>query len=200
MRNGNVHLAQAWGLAQGSRLADTADAPHAGGMSTLSSKAGPSPRPIWVDLLIAIVPVVAASLLGSAVTVPQIPGWYATLAKPPFNPPNWLFAPVWTALFAIMALSVYRILRLPAETPGKSGALIAYHVQLLLNALWSFVFFGMQSPLIGIVVILPLLAMILVTIKRFAPLDRLAANLFWPYAAWVSFATVLTISIWWLNR
>lgn len=200
MRNGNVHLAQARGLAQGARLADTAGASHAGGMSTLSSKAGASPRPNCVNLPIAVVPVVAASLLGSAATVPQIPGWYAALAKPPFNPPNWLFAPGWTALFAIMALSVYRILRLPAEAPGKSGALLAYHVQLLLNVPWSFAFFGTQSPLAGILVILPLLAMILVTIARFRPLDRLAANLFWPYAAWVSFATVLTVSIWWLNR
>ena len=68
-----------------------------------------APKPAWVDALIAIVPVVAASLIGSAVTVPQIPGWYSTLVKPPFNPPNWLFAPVWTLLFAMMALSVYRI-------------------------------------------------------------------------------------------
>ncbi|KFC73151.1 TspO/MBR family protein [Bosea sp. LC85] len=147
MRNGNVHLAQARGVAQGARLADTADAPHAEGISTLSSKARNSPRPIWGDLSIAVVPVVAASLLGSAATVPQIPGWHAALAKP-----------------------------------------------------WSFAFFGMQSPLAGILVILPLLAMILVTITRFRPLDRHAANLLRPYAAWVSFATLLTISIWLLNR
>jgi benzodiazapine receptor len=159
-----------------------------------------APRPAWLDALIAIVPVVIASLVGSAVTVPEIPGWYAGLAKPPFQPPNWLFGPVWTTLYILMAYSCWRILRLPAATPGKAQALAAYHVQLVLNLLWSCAFFGLNSPVAGIVVILPLLAMIVVTMRLFRPLDRLAANLFWPYLAWVSFATLLTVSIWWLNR
>ncbi len=150
--------------------------------------------------MIAIVPVVAVSFLGNAVTMPQIATWYPTLVKPPFNPPNWLFGPVWTLLFALMAVSVYRILRLPAGTPGKAGALTAYHVQLGLNLLWSCVFFGLNSPLGGIFVIVPFLAMILVTIALFRPLDRPAANLQLPYVAWVSFATLLNVSIWWLNR
>ena len=169
-------------------------------MSTSPAHAPAAQRSIWIDLLIAIVPVVAASLIGSAVTVPQIPGWYATLAKPHFNPPNWIFAPVWTALFAMMAYAAFRILRLPAETEGKTKALAAYHIQLALNVLWSCVFFGLNSPPGGILVIVPLLAMILVTIARFRPLDQLAADLLWPYVAWVSFATLLTVSIWWLNR
>lgn len=158
----------------------------------------PSPRrPLWLDLLIAIAPVVIASVLGSAATVPQIPGWYAGLAKPPFNPPNWIFGPVWTTLFAMMAYAVFRILRQPLEA---RGALLAYHVQLALNLAWSCVFFGLNSPLGGMLVILPLLAMILVTIAAFRPIDRLAALLLWPYLAWVSFATLLNASIWWLNR
>lgn len=156
--------------------------------------------PFLRAVIIAILPVVAASLLGSAATVPQIPTWYATLAKPPFNPPNWLFAPAWTTLYAMMALSVFRILRLPPGTPDRGGALAAYHVQLGLNLLWSFAFFALQSPLAGLAVILPLLAMILLTIRRFAPLDRISAGLLWPYAAWVAFATLLNLSIWWLNR
>lgn len=150
--------------------------------------------------IIAILPVVAASLLGSAATVPEIPTWYATLAKPPFNPPNWVFAPVWTALYAMMALSVFRILRLPSATPGRREALAAYHVQLALNLLWSFAFFAFQSPLAGLAVILPLLAMILVSIRLFGRLDGGSAGLLWPYAAWVAFATLLNLSIWWLNR
>lgn len=169
-------------------------------MSTAQSHAETAPRPFWIDALIAIVPVVAVSVLGNAVTIPQIATWYATLVKPPFNPPNWVFGPVWTTLFALMAYGVYRILRLQSGTPGRSGALIAYHVQLALNLAWSCMFFGLNSPLGGIAVIVPFLAMILVTIALFRPLDRLAADLQWPYVAWVSFATVLNVSIWWLNR
>lgn len=155
--------------------------------------------PVLRAAIIAILPVVVASLLGSAATVPRIPTWYATLAKPPFNPPNWVFAPVWTVLYAMMAYSVFRILRLADGTPGRGGALAAYHAQLALNLLWSFAFFSMQSPAMGLAVILPLLATILVTIRLFARLDRISARLLWPYAAWVAFATLLNLSIWWLN-
>lgn len=165
-----------------------------------SSPAGTAARPFWIDALIAIVPVVVVSLLGNAVTIPQVLTWYPTIAKPPFNPPNWVFGPVWTTLFVLMAYGVYRVLRTPAGTPGKPQALIAYHVQLALNLAWSCVFFGLNSPLGGLLVIVPFLAMILVTIALFGRVDRLAANLQWPYVAWVSFATLLNVSIWWLNR
>jgi benzodiazapine receptor len=156
---------------------------------------------VWLAALIAILPVVVASLIGSAVTVPQIPGWYAGLAKPPFNPPNWLFAPVWTLLFALMALAAFRVLRLPNGTPGRAQTLLAYHVQLALNMLWSCVFFGLNSPVGGIVVIALLLAAMIWTMRCFAGLgDRLSVALFVPYLAWVSFASLLNASIWWLNR
>jgi tryptophan-rich sensory protein len=154
-------------------------------------------RPLWLDLLIAVAPVVLASVIGSAATVPQIPGWYAGLVKPPFNPPNAIFGPVWTTLFAMMAYAAFRILRQPLQA---RWALIAYHVQLALNLLWSCVFFGLNSPLGGMAVILPLLAMIFATIAAFARIDRPSSLLLWPYAAWVSFATLLNLSIWWLNR
>ncbi|AOO82398.1 TspO/MBR family protein [Bosea vaviloviae] len=154
-------------------------------------------RPLWLDLLIAVAPVVLASVIGSAATVPQIPGWYAGLVKPPFNPPNWIFAPVWTTLFAMMAYAVFRIRRQPLQA---QWALVAYHVQLALNLLWSCVFFGLNSPLGGMVVILPLLAMIFATVAAFGRIDRVSSLLLWPYAAWVSFATLLNLSIWWLNR
>ena len=169
-------------------------------MSEPTSHEPASPTPAWVYALIAIVPVVAASLIGSAVTVPQIPGWYSTLVKPTFNPPNWLFAPVWTLLFAMMALSVFRILRVSAGAAGRTAALAVYHVQLLLNLLWSCAFFGLNSPATGLLVIIPLLGLILTTIAWFKPLNRLAATLLWPYAAWVGFATLLNVSVWWLNR
>lgn len=155
--------------------------------------------PIAQAVIFAIVPVAVASVLGSAVTVPEIPGWYAGLVKPPFNPPNWLFAPVWTALYALMAFAVFRILRLPAGLAGRREAFIAYHVQLALNMLWSCAFFGLRNTTAGLVVILLLLAAILVTIRLFRRLDRFASGLLWPYFAWVAFAALLNLSIWWLN-
>lgn len=169
-------------------------------MNTLTGSPSQRRSPLWAALIIAILPVVAASLLGSAATVPQIAGWYAGLAKPPFNPPNWIFAPVWTALYALMGLAAFRILRIPVGAPGRRRALLVYHLQLLINIGWSFAFFGANSPLAGLIVILPLLVLILATIAAFRPLDRLAANLLWPYFAWVGFATLLNASIWWLNR
>lgn len=156
--------------------------------------------PIWAALAIAVLPVVAVSIAGSAATVPQIPSWYAGLAKPPFNPPNWIFGPVWTTLYALMAFAVFRILRVPVGTPGRRRALVLYHLQLLLNFGWSFAFFGANSPLGGLLVIVPLLIAIVATIAAFRPLDRLASGLLWPYLAWVAFATLLNGSIWWLNR
>lgn len=169
-------------------------------MNTLTGSPSQRRSPLWAALIIAILPVVAASLLGSAATVPQIAGWYAGLAKPPFNPPNWIFAPVWTALYALMGLAAFRILRIPVGTPGRRRALLVYHLQLLINIGWSFAFFDANSPLAGLIVILPLLVLILATIAASRPLDRLAANLLWPYFAWVGFATLLNASIWWLNR
>jgi len=169
-------------------------------MSISTDSANRQPA-VWFAALIAILPVVAASLIGSAVTVPQIPAWYAGLAKPVFNPPNWLFAPVWTFLFALMALAAFRVLRLPNGTPGRAQALLAYHVQLVLNVLWSCAFFGLNSPAAGLVAIALLLAAIVWTMRCFAALgDRLSAKLFLPYLAWVSFASLLNASIWWLNR
>ena len=156
--------------------------------------------PLWAALALAIIPVVAASVAGGAVTVPQIGGWYAGLVKPSFNPPNWVFGPMWTALYALMAFAVFRILRLPIGTPGRRRALVVYHVQLLLNFAWSFAFFGANSPVAGLVVIIPLLIAIVATIAAFRPLDRIASLVLWPYLAWVGFATLLNASIWWLNR
>jgi tryptophan-rich sensory protein len=150
-------------------------------------------------LLAAGLPVLMAAALGSLATLPNIPTWYAGLAKPWFTPPNGVFSPVWTILYALMASSVWRILTLPDRAPGRDGALRAFFVQLALNAAWSWAFFWLHSPLAGLVVIAGLLAMILVTVRRFWSLDRLAAALLVPYAVWVAFATVLNAAIWHLN-
>lgn len=160
------------------------------------------PRPPTSPLiraLAAVLPVAAAAILGSVATLPNIPTWYASLAKPSFTPLNGVFSSVWTLLYAVMAYAAWRVLSLPKGTPGRSGALTAFFVQLALNAAWSWAFFWMRSPLAGLFVILPLLFMVLATIRRFWPLDRLAAALLIPYAAWVAFATALNLAIWRLN-
>lgn len=142
---------------------------------------------------------IVLSGVGGSVTRPQILGWYATIEKPWFNPPNWVFAPVWTILFAMMAIAFWRILQVPTGTPGRRGAIVAYLVQLVLNAAWSIAFFGLNSPGAGLVVIGVFLVAIAVTVRRFAALDRTAAWLLAPYLAWVSFATILNAAIWRLN-
>jgi tryptophan-rich sensory protein len=151
-------------------------------------------------LAYSVVPIVLCSVLGNAATQPSIPVWYAGLMKPAFNPPNWLFPIAWTLLFALMAYAVLRVWKWPATTPGRNRALLAFYVQLALNCSWSFAFFWAQSPLLGLVVILPFLAMIIVTIRAFNVVDPFASWLLWPYAAWVSFAALLNASIWALNR
>jgi tryptophan-rich sensory protein len=150
-------------------------------------------------IAVAVLPVVAAAVLGSLATTPNIPTWYAGLAKPAFTPPNWVFGPAWTVLYLAMAYAAWRILSLAPDTPGRGAALGAFFVQLALNAGWSWAFFGANSPLAGLVVILALELAILVTIALFRRLDGIAALLLVPYAAWVAYATALNLAIWRLN-
>jgi tryptophan-rich sensory protein len=154
--------------------------------------------PLW-RFLIAVLPVVAVAVSASLVTQPNIPTWYAGLAKPGFTPPNWAFPVAWTILYALMAYALWRILALPESLPGRQGAIIAFFVQLALNGLWSFAFFGAQSPPAGLVVIAALIVAILATMASFRKLDRVAAWLLAPYLAWVCYATLLNFTIWRLN-
>lgn len=149
--------------------------------------------------VIAIVAVVGASAIGQIATYPNLAPWYSGISKPAFNPPNWVFAPVWTMLYVLMALAVWRILRLQHARHGRSMALIFFFVQLALNAAWSWMFFGANSPVLGLANIVPQLLVILATIRLFHPLYRVAAWCLVPLAAWVAFASVLNFSIWWLN-
>jgi tryptophan-rich sensory protein len=148
---------------------------------------------------IAVLPVAAVSALGGMVTAPNIPGWYVGLAKPPGTPPNWLFAPVWTALYVAMAVAILRILALAPGAAGRGRAIVLFFVQLALNCAWSFAFFGARNPLLGLVVISALLVAIAATIAAFRPLDRIAALLLVPYLAWVLYASWLNVGVWWLN-
>ena len=147
---------------------------------------------------LALVCVVVAGGIGNLATLPNIPTWYAGLVKPAFNPPNWIFGPVWTVLYLMMALSLYRLLR-RADSQPKIAAIIVFLVQLAFNAAWSVAFFGLHSPALGLIVIVVLWALIALTIKMALPLDRLAGYLLLPYLLWVSFAMVLNIAILVLN-
>lgn len=148
--------------------------------------------------LAAVVPVVAAAVIGNLATMPNITPWYDTLAKPPFNPPNWVFGPVWTALYVLMAWAFYRILRSP-EGSARRRAIALFLVQMALNAIWSVAFFGLQWPAAGLAVILLLVAAIVATVHAFLAVDRIAGGALVPYLGWVAFATLLNASIWWLN-
>ncbi len=157
------------------------------------------PQPPWIRAAIAVAPMIAASLLGQWATFPNLLSWYAGLAKPSFNPPNWIFAPVWTALYILMAYSVWRITKVPGSRSDHRTALTFFFLQLALNALWSWLFFGLNNPLAGLLDIVPQLLLILATIVSFKRLDRLAALCLAPLAAWVAFASVLNFEIWRLN-
>lgn len=137
------------------------------------------------------------AIIGSTVTTPRIPVWYETLEKPFFTPPNWLFGPVWTVLYALMAVAAWRIWR--SRAPGRRPALAVFFVQLAVNLAWSIVFFGLTSPRLGLAVILALMALILWMIALFRPIDRPAAWSMVPYAAWVAYATALNFAIAILN-
>jgi benzodiazapine receptor len=160
---------------------------------------GPTRAP-WLDALIAATPVFLAGGLGNLATIPNIPTWYASLNRPPLTPPNWVFGPVWTILYAMMGYALYRILRLDPATPGRGRALVAFMAQLTLNAAWSFAFFGANSPSLGLMTIVPLLTLIVATILIFRPLDSISARCLMPYAGWVCFATYLNAGFWWFNR
>jgi translocator protein len=149
--------------------------------------------------VLAISAVVAASVVGQLATYPNLASWYASLVKPAFNPPNWVFAPVWTILYALMAFAIWRILRLPEASAARRSAISLFFIQLVLNAGWSWMFFGANNPLLGIVNIVPQLLVILATIVAFHRLDRVAAWCLVPLASWVAFASILNVAIWQLN-
>lgn len=152
----------------------------------------------YINLIISILIAQAAGFLGSMFTVPNIPTWYAGLTKPDMNPPNWIFAPVWTTLFVFMAIAAWLVWRRRAQT-GAKPALLVYGVQLACNVLWSYLFFGQHNPGLAFAEILVLLALIATTTVLFWRVSRAAGILMISYIAWVSFASYLNFSIWQLN-
>ena len=152
-----------------------------------------------VKLAISIIACQCAGLIGSLFTTPAITTWYATLQKPPFTPPNWLFAPAWITLYLLMGISAFIIWRRGLGNPQVKRSLFLFVIQLVLNALWSVAFFGLESPLYGVIVIAALWVAILFTILKFFKISSVAAVLMLPYILWVTFAAVLNVSIWVLN-
>jgi len=151
-------------------------------------------------ILISVVICELAGIIGSVFTAPSIPGWYEGLAKPPFNPPNWIFGPVWTILYAMMGVAAYLVYEKGMRNKEVKRAMAVFAGQLLLNTLWSIVFFGAHMILAGAGVIVLLWVGILASILLFRPISKLAACLLIPYILWVSFATVLNSSLYILNR
>ncbi len=166
-------------------------------MAQLSTRSGWS-RDLGFGVL-AFTAVVATAAAGQLAAYPNLTPWYAELVKPSFNPPNWVFGPVWTTLYVLMALAVWRILRRSEASVARRLALILFFIQLALNAAWSWMFFGAHSPLLGMINIIPQFLVILATVIMFHRLDKLAAWCLVPLAAWVGFASLLNIAIWRLN-
>lgn len=150
-----------------------------------------------IVLAIAIIIPLLAGFIGSLYTTPNIAGWYANLSKPTFNPPNYLFGPVWTILFLLMGTASFVIYK--QKTKLKTQALKLYFAQLILNTMWSVVFFGAQNPLGGFLVIVALWLEIAYTMDVFYKINKLSGYLFVPYFLWVSFAMILNFSIYILN-
>jgi benzodiazapine receptor len=160
------------------------------------------PRSIGALLLSAALCFTAAAI-GGAVTAPRIDNWYADIEKPWFTPPNAVFGPVWTVLFSMMVVVLWQIFRTPAlDQRGRDQrrwALIAFMVQLLLNVMWSVVFFGLRSPVAAAFEVVLFLGAIVWTIMAARPVIGAWTWLLVPYLAWVSYAAALTVAIAWLN-
>jgi len=153
-----------------------------------------------LQLIFSIVICELAGVIGAIFSMQAISTWYYTLDKPIFNPPNWIFAPVWTLLFALMGISVFLIWKSNSVALTERKLAIQIFVsQLCLNILWSILFFGLHSPSAALVEIISLLAMIIATLFVFDRISKIASYILIPYLAWVSFASVLNFTIWFLN-
>lgn len=153
----------------------------------------------WVKLLISLALPQIAAVSGALFTVTGTGSWYQQINKPSWNPPGWVFGPVWTTLYILMGIAFYLVWKSNASDKLKRPAMTLWVVQLVLNFFWTLIFFGAQEPGWALVEIIGLWIFILLTILAFARIHKTAAWLLVPYLLWVSFATVLTGTIWQLN-
>jgi len=139
-----------------------------------------------------------AGFVGSVFTTPAIPGWYAALEKPTFNPPNWIFSPVWIFLYLLLGITLYILWQNLPKTEARI-ALAFFAIQLVLNILWSVIFFGLKSPMLAFLEIIILWAFILLTMITSSKVSRTSVYLLLPYMLWVNFAAILNFFLWRLN-
>jgi len=151
-----------------------------------------------IKFILAVLFTLVFGGLGGIVTSNEITNWYAGLHKPSFNPPNYLFGPVWTLLYFLMGISLYLIWK-QLPSPSKTKSIILFFIQFGLNFCWSFIFFKFHKPGFAFAEIILMWIFILLTILSFSKLNKTAAWLLVPYIAWVSFASLLNYSIWQLN-
>jgi len=151
-----------------------------------------------LKIVLAIIVCQLAGLIGSVFTFSSINSWYSLLNKPFFNPPSWVFGPVWIILYTIMGISLYLIWN-AKKSREKEKAIRIFGLQLFLNALWSILFFGLQIPWFAFIEIIILWTTIVLTIKVFLKVSKKAGYLLIPYLLWVSFATILNLAIAILN-
>jgi len=151
----------------------------------------------WIRFIVAILICQIAGIIGSIFTTPSIPTWYSGLNKPSFSPPNWIFGPVWITLFTLMGISLFLVwekgikkIKIP---------LIIFGIQLILNVIWSLLFFRLQSPFYAFAEIIILWIAISITILSFFKISKRAGLILMPYIFWVSFAAILNYYVWILN-
>jgi tryptophan-rich sensory protein len=155
----------------------------------------------YVKIIITVAICLAVGYLSSIVTQSGIKIWYSTIEKPSFNPPNWIFAPVWTLLFIFMGISAGLIWnKLDSNTELVKKGLLFFSIQLFFNTLWSYLFFGLHNILLASIEIILLLLLIYETYLIFRKIDKKASYLLVPYMLWVGFASILTITLYFLNR
>lgn len=150
----------------------------------------------YFRLLLFVVGSELVGILGSIFTISAIPTWYLYLTKPFFSPPNWVFGPVWTILYAMIGISAFLIYE---SKKNNRKALKVFAIQMALNFIWTPMFFGLKDLSLAFVVIIAMWYYIFLTIKEFAKINKTASYLLYPYLAWVSFASLLNFSIWILN-
>lgn len=154
-----------------------------------------------VKIAIALIVCLLVGYSASVVTRPSVASWYPTLIKPIFNPPNWIFMPMWTLLYILMAVAAGLVWdKIKEQNEEVKKALAFFLIQLTLNAIWSYLFFGLKNPMLALIEIALLWLMIYETYLKFIKINKTAGYLLIPYLAWVAFAAILNASIWWLNK
>ncbi len=150
----------------------------------------------WLVLAGLILLCLSVGAIGGFATQASVDSWYRTIAKPSWNPPDWVFGPVWTALYVMMAVAAWLVWK---TRDRITPAMILFYAQLALNLAWSLLFFGARSPGLALIEVVFLWSAVLLTMLAFFGRQTTAGWLFVPYLAWVSFAAVLNAAIWWLN-